>query len=751
MIIFYSIGAASSAILLPSRRQNQNNKYPALLLSYALAIIASSFAIILSLNVIVAHDTTRFSMHNVLPFINFEIKIDGIASFFIFIVGIVSLSVSIYSIGYSRISSNSYTDDDKNNKSNNKRKNTIATGSASFRFLFNIFILSMMFVIVSNNAFFFLFFWEIMSLASFFFVIQDGERNDNNLNLNSSLGYLVLTQVGTVFIIALFMVMFSQTGSFSFDSFAKSLSSSSSTAGTTTLQLSYIKNAAFILGFIGFGIKAGMVPFHAWIPRSYPLVPNNISALMTGAMINMAIYGMVRMMLDLNSVGPSSDHAWWGTVMIASGSVSAVIGVLYAIVSNDMKRTISFSSIENMGIIFIGLGLAVLFRAYGLTHLFELAIVASMLYTANHALFKSLLFMGAGSIESRTSTTNMEKLGGLAKNMPYTSRIFLIGSLAIAGLPPFNGFVSEWLTMQSLLFTSEIPSAILKISLGFASLAFALSLGISAAVFVKVFGISFLARARTNLSLYAKEVPKSMLFSKAFLALLCIILGVIPSIGINFISYAFDLKSTQLSIFGTVELQKNSTHNFASLSMPAIVAMLASFGAGAIGFLYLTGRKKRGIISKTTTTTTTKKITSSLPATEYSSSSPSSSSSPLSSSSSPSAPTWYAGYPNADSKNQYGAASFSQPIQVIFKILYRTKTNIIKTYHSETNPYLKKSIKIESVTTDVFEKYFYSSIIFVSIFTLDKIRRIQTGKINAYLLYIMITLVLLLVAVRLGL
>jgi hydrogenase-4 component B len=341
----------------------------------------------------------------------------------------------------------------------------------------------------------------------------------------------------------------------------------------------------------------------------------------------------------------------------------------------------------------------------------------------------------------------MENLGGLVKNMPYTSLIFLIGSISIAGLPPFNGFVSEWLTMQSLLFTSEVPSAILKISLGFASLAFALAIGTSAAVFLKVFGISFLGRARSNLSRAAREVPKVMLFSKAILGILCIVFGIIPSTGINLISYAFDLKSTHAALFGAIELQKNTKHNFSSLSMPAVVVMLTSLGVAVTAFLYIIGRRKSGAAVKKETKpmTTTETIPSSL---ERSSSLPAPN---ATTSASKAAPTWYSGYSDiTDTKNQYSAAAFSQPIQVVFKILYRTKTRIIKTYYSEANPYIKKSIKVESKTIDIFENFFYAPIIFASIFTLDKIRKIQTGKINAYLLYIMITVILLLVAVRAG-
>ncbi len=723
--LLYCAGAALSVMTLKVKmgeNKGGSSNYAPALLSYVPAVVASFFAIIISVSTIVTGDTTEYSVSNVLPFIDFEIKLDGIAAFFVLLLGIVSFSVSIYSIAYSRMF--------------DSHKGQDASSAATFGFLFNIFVLSMLLVVVSNNAFFFLFFWEIMSIASFLCIVQSGKDGSSTTTaadgttttttkFGTSLTYLVMTHAGTAFITAFFLLMFSQTGSFSFDSFAD-WSSSASAAAAPMPQVLNIKNTAFVLGFIGFGIKAGMVPFHTWLPKAHPLAPSNISALMSGIMIKMAIYGLVRTLFDLNSVGASLDYVWWGVLMIASGSVSSVVGVLYAVVSNDIKKTIAFSSVENMGIVFIGLGLSVVFLSYGFTALHGLAILASMLHAANHAFFKSLLFMGAGSVESRTHTGNMEKLGGLAKKMPYTSLTFLIGSISIAGLPPFNGFVSEWLTMQSLLFTSQIPSTLLQISLGFASLAFALAIGTSLAVFVKVFGISFLARARSSMSSSAREVPKLMIFGKSILALLCILFGILPATGINLISSAFDIESAdrQLGLLGTIELQKNSEHNFASLSMPSIVVMLLTFGAATAGFLYVIRRGKRKAVVKAATAHTSP----SLPAL-----------------------TWYSGYQrDGSSRNEYGAASFSQPIQVVFRVLYKTKTNIIRTYHSEANPYLKKSTTVQSTSVDVFEAHFYTPMISASIFILDKIRKIQTGKVNAYLLYIMITLILLLLTVRLG-
>src|SRR5574337_1094666 len=247
----------------------------------------------------------------------------------------------------------------------------------------------------------------------------------------------------------------------------------------------------FVSAFIGFGTKAGIVPLHTWLPKAHPSAPSNVSALMSAVMIKMGIYGIISTVFDFAGFGTSPDYAWWGILLIAFGSASAIIGILYAVVERDIKRALAFSSIENIGIIFIGLGLSVIFASYHLVSLSVLALVASMFHTINHAFFKGLLFMGAGSVVYAAHTKDMEKLGGLVKRMPWTSLLFLIGAVSIAGLPPFNGFVSEWMMLQALLSSSHIASTILQISIAFASLPFALTIGLAAAAFVRLFSMTF--------------------------------------------------------------------------------------------------------------------------------------------------------------------------------------------------------------------------------------------------------------------
>ncbi|HKU33755.1 MAG TPA: hydrogenase 4 subunit B [Candidatus Nitrosotalea sp.] len=640
------------------------------------SMIGSIFTIMFSIGVITGKPIT-WMIPNAVPFFDLEIFVDGISAFFLLIIGIVSFAVSLYSIGYS--------------KEYQIEKRTAALG-----FLFNIFVLSMILVVSSNNAFFFLVFWESMSLTSFFLVIYDHDKEEN---LKSGMTYLVMTHLGTAFIFASFLLGYIQTGSFSFDSFRH---------GSAGFPL-FVKNLVFIFAFIGFGTKAGMVPLHGWLPKAHPSAPSNISALMSAVMIKIGIYGIIRTIFDFSGFGVSPDFVWWGMLLIVFGSASAIVGVLYAVVERDIKRALAFSSIENIGIILVGLGLSVVFASFQLTAFAVLALVASMYHTINHAVFKGLLFMGAGSVVSATHTKNIEHLGGLVKQMPWTALLFLIGAISISGLPPFNGFVSEWFTMQSLLSSHHIPSTILQISIAFASLPFALTIGIAAATFVKLFGMTFLSKARSKHAIHTKEVSRSMILGMSILAAACVLLGVVPYLGTSLISTAFHLSSQPSSPFDSVSIQNSSGKSFANLSMPVVVIILSSVLVAIFGFIRVIGGN-------------TKK-------TAYG--------------------TWDCGFGGLNERMEYTPTSLSQPIRAVFKVFFKPHNQTEKESFGE-NPYLLKTVKIETVVKNIFEEMLYAPMVSSFVFFFDKVRRLQTGKINAYLLYIMITLVLLLLFVRLS-
>ncbi len=663
---FFSLGATLGMF---TRGKKQHVYF-----TYIPAVIGSFLTIVLSLIVISSEDIhITLGYHQIF---DFEIFIDGIGSFFILIIGLISFAVSIYSLSYSK------KFDDKKNNSN-------------LGMLFNLFIISMILVIASNNVFFFLIFWELMSLTSFFLVIYEHE-NENNLK--SGLTYLVMTHLGTAFILASFLFMYAQSGSFSFDSFRN-----------IGIIPDYVRDIAFILAFIGFGTKTGMVPLHTWLPKAHPSAPSNVSALMSAVMLKIAIYGIVRYLFDFNSIDGSSHYLWWGLAIVIIGSISALVGVLYALVERDIKRILAYSSIENIGIIFIGLGLSVVFASFNLISLSALAFVASMFHTLNHAGFKGLLFMTAGSIHYSTHTKNIEDLGGLIKKMPWTGFMFLIGTISIIGLPPLNGFISEWLTLQSLLSIFQIPSTILQVSIAFASLVLALTIGIAAATFVRLFGISFLSKSHTPKAVNAIEVPRFMLAGKAILASSCIVLGILPFIGINLIVSAFNLPHTPLSPFAPLSIIAEDGKSIASLMMPIVLIILFSVFVSIFVLVKIIGGK-----------TSTKKYN-----------------------------TWDCGFGSTSERTQYTATSLAEPINRVFGIFYKPKNEIINYFYSDQNQYLKKSINVNSTTRNIFEEL-YDIVTSISLYVLNKIRKIQTGKVNAYILYIMIALLSLLLAMGSG-
>ena len=644
---------------------------------YLPSMMGSALAVLFSI-IVMTGNQLSWTVPNIVPFFNLEISVDGISAFFILMIGIVSFAISLYSIGYSKEYQN-------------------AKRISAFGFLFNIFIVSMLLVVSSNNGFFFLVFWELMSLTSFFLVIYDHEKEEN---IKSGMTYLVMTHLGTAFIFAYFLLGYIQTESLSFDSL-RNLSTSFPFV---------MKNLMFVFAFVGFGTKAGIVPLHTWLPKAHPSAPSNVSALMSAVMIKMGIYGLVRTVFDLAGFGASPDYSWWGVLLIIAGSASALIGVLYAVVERDIKRVLAYSSIENIGIILIGLGLSIIFASYHLASLSAIALVASMLHALNHSFFKGLLFMGVGSVVYSTHTKDMEKLGGLVKLMPWTSFLFLIGAISISGLPPFNGFVSEWLVLQALLSSSQIPSTIMQISIAFASLPLALTIGLAAATFVRLFAMAFLSKARSKFALNISEVPRTMIAGMVVLASVCILFGLVPSLGISLSSTAFHLQYQPSSPFDPIALQNVNGKSFANLSMPVVAIMLVGIFLASFGFI----RVMSGKTAKTT----------------YG--------------------TWDCGFGNLSERMEYTATSLSQPIRAVFKPLFKSHNEYDKELYLQTNPYLVKSVRFSSSTKNIFEENLYNPIASVTLLVLDKIRKIQTGKVNSYLLYIMLTIILLLLFVRLN-
>jgi len=351
-------------------------------------------------------------------------------------------------------------------------------------------------------------------------VYYDYEKKETR---KAGMYYFIMTSLSTTFLIFAFIIIYISTGSLTITAI-KSLS---------TVQASLV----FVLLFLGFGIKSGIIPFHKWLPYAHPTAPSNISALMSGLMIKMGIYGLIRFVMFVLP----EYQLWWGILILAIGTISAILGVIYALKEHDIKRLLAYHSIENIGIILIGFGLYVMFSFYNLPLLAALSLGGALFHTLNHALFKSLLFLTAGSVVYSTKTKNIEEMGGLIKTMPVTAVLFLIGAVAISALPPLNGFVSELMIFQSFFSGHMINNHFVQILLIAGVSVFALTSALAATCFVKAFGMIFLGVSRSEHSRESKEVPKAMLIGPAILSALCILIGVFSFQIAKFFGLYFDI------------------------------------------------------------------------------------------------------------------------------------------------------------------------------------------------------------------
>src|SRR6266404_5136048 len=440
---------------------------------------------------------------SLIPYLKLTVKLDPLGAFFVLIVSLMAVAISIYSFGYVRAFYG--------------RKNVAVLAA-----FYNALLLSTTLVFSASNAFFFLMAWEIMALSAYCLVSFEHEQDETR---KAGVLYFVMSHIGTGCLILGFLLLFQTAGqalggdygsaAYSFESFRWS---------AEMLSVSH-RNAAFVLFLIGFGIKAGIVPLHVWLPAAHPVAPSNISALMSGVLIKTGIYGMTRVFFEFLGAPPN----WWGVTVLTIGTISAVLGVLYALMEHDLKRLLAYNSIENIGIILIGLGASLMFLHTHHPALAALALIAGMYHTINHAIFKALLFLGAGAVMHAAHTRDMEKLGGLIKRMPSTAFYFLIGAVAISALPPLNGFVSEWLTYQALLQGFGTTESLVRLIFPLSGAMLALTGALAAACFVKAFGITFLAQARSEHAANAHEAAPWMRFGMAVLTAACVILGLLPT------------------------------------------------------------------------------------------------------------------------------------------------------------------------------------------------------------------------------
>ncbi len=630
-------------------------------ISYLIQALVSFLFFILSLILINQNFYEVLEFKTSIDFLTFSYRIDPLSLFFMSLIFLLSLATSIYSI--------TYTDEFKNRK--------LLTA------LYNGFIVSMIFVVLSNNVLTFLTFWELISVLSFFLVIFDYKKEEN---LKAGIIYIFMTHFGTAFIFLSFILLYLYTGSLSFNDFHNvSLPDN-------------IKFLVFIFSLIGFGTKSGLFPLHFWLPKAHPVAPSNVSALMSGVMIKTAVYMLIRFYFDFLKDIPIN----YGYIILFVGSLTAIYGILYAYVQTDIKKLLAYSSMENIGIIFIAMGLSLIFKSNNISLLLGISFIAMLFHTLNHTVFKGLLFLGAGSILYKTHTKNMEELGGLIKVMPKTAWLFLIGILGITALPPFNGFISEWLIYQSLLFGSKLNYEFISFTIPIYASILALTGAFALGAFTKLFGVSFLGISRTEKVSHASEVDNYMIFGKAILAALVVLLGLFPFIPIYYIDNV--LKNISgISLYNNIFYSNGlllvaGDYNF---------GRIAPFGlaiAGVVVFLiiYFFTRIYNAKIR------------------EYE--------------------TWACGLDetNLTNKAQYSATGFSQPIRRILGFLYKTKEEL--NFNNGKKYFLPK--KVYKINIEDRIEYIVSKIISIVIEIFLKLRYyIQPGIIHVYIAYIIITLI----------
>ncbi|MCX6013598.1 MAG: proton-conducting transporter membrane subunit, partial [Chloroflexi bacterium] len=531
LILFFATGAAGALLF---------RKYDRLANAWSsfFAIAGSLWGIFFAILTLTASHHISFAYgSSIFPLMSIAFAIDKLSAFFIFVISLITLFCSIYSIGYVKHFYKKYS-------------------IGSLGFFYHLFIAGMLLVVTASNGIIFLVVWEIMSLASYFLVIYD--RNDQK-NIKAGFQYLVMTHIGTAFIIIAFILLYKFTGSFDFEAIKYG----------NTLVPSAIKDIVFVLAVIGFGTKAGIIPFHIWLPGAHPAAPSHVSGLMSGVMIKTGIYMMIRIFLDILQPVP----VWWGLTILIIGSISALLGVLYALTEHDIKRLLAYHSIENIGIILLGLGSAITFSSLNMPSLALLGLVAALFHILNHATFKSLLFLSAGSVINETHTRNMEEYGGLIKYMPATAIFFLIGSMAISALPPFNGFFSEWLTFQTLFQGISALDLTAKWIFMVSAGALAFTGGLALACFVKAFGVTFLARPRSGEVQHAKESSIFLCVGMGALAVATLLFGLFS----GYVTASLEKIGRDFNIFRNIPSFTSisparglAVGNFAFISVPAL-------------------------------------------------------------------------------------------------------------------------------------------------------------------------------------
>ena len=641
---------------------------------FSLAAIASFLGLAAGVWTVAGGVTEKIVLLLGLPDLPFHLRLDPLSGFFLTVIGLLSFFVSVYSIGYVRgfLGKRSVT---------------------SLVIFYCLFIAGMFMVVMADDALIFLISWEMMAAASYFLVLFEHERIENR---RAAFLYMVVAHVGAIAILLSFGVMaglatgFKDFSGYTFDA----MRATQFPVGWAT--------ASFLLAFFGFAAKAGVIPLHVWLPEAHPVAPSNVSALMSGVMLKTAIYGIIRVTFDLIKVFPW----WWGAMVLALGLISAIMGVLYALMQHDLKRLLAYHSVENIGIILIGIGLAMIFTSFKLPLMAALALIAGLYHTMNHAMFKGLLFMGAGAVLHATNERNMEEMGGLIHRMPWTAALFLVGCVSISALPPFNGFVSEWLTFQAFLLSPALPNPLLKLLIPLGAALLALTGALAAACFVKAFGVTFLGHWRGHHNPEVHEANWPMRLGMIMAALTCLGLGILPAMFIGWMDILAEQLvgakiGTSAGAFGWMWLTPVAPERASYSGMIVFWGILA-----VVVSAYLLLHVRPGKIHRV--------------------------------------PIWDCGFEKINQRMQYNATSFSMPIRRIFGFFFSIREQVRFASHAG-HPAFPKKLYYSLRIRDRFWGWLYKPIVVSSFWIARKVGKLQQGRIQAYLIYSFITIIVLLV------
>jgi len=623
----------------------------------------------------VLHSGHAMVLHTsqLIPLTGVTMVLDPLGAVFVVVTAVVGVAATVYWLGYAGHGLSS------------------RTASA----VLPVFVTSMLLVPAAGSVATFLFLWELMALSSLLLVLVDQRRS--RAARSAAQWYAVMTHAGASAILLALLVLSAHAGGQTFAAIR---------AHAAHLSPA-VRGTAFVLALVGFASKAGAVPLHVWLPKAHPEAPSPASALMSGAMVNLGVYGILLVGDSLLGGGP----VWWWLVVVALGALSALFGALQSATSTDLKRMLAYSTADNMGLVLIGVGASGLFASTGHAALAALAMVAALLVLVNHAAFKGSLFLSAGSVQVATGTRDLDRLGGLMGPMPVTGVVFMVGALSIAALPPLNGFVGEWLLFESLLHGLPATSTAVAIAVPVGVAALALTGGLTAAAFVKAIGIGFLGRARSAGAAAAREVPHTMQAGAGLLAAACVVLGVAPMLVLPALEHAAATivpGARERLLSGGVDLRLAGLQGILAPALLAAGLVLAVGGVAAA----------RRLVRRRSATQ---------PALRR-------------------AEVWACGRELQTARMQYTATSFAEPLQRVFDDVLRPDRDLDVTHPAESRYYAEK-VTYRTSIGDVVERDLYRPVISAVEWWGRRARVLQNGSVHRYLAYGLVALVVILAVV----